>query len=531
MKLSNLATYAAAIVVAYFSASTSAMGQGRSLESVAEENNKKLAAPWTTLRPGQGDKSGFSLSRNGTLSYSGKPFQPKVEVSDSKGKPSNYPSAVKISPISPSGRYALLTGCENEESPSNLCWFQYLVDIQNGKLHKASWAKYPSPVYVWWAKDESFAVVPISDEGETWLSALDINKPESIDIHFYESVLAASRLLQCKPSEDEYAVDLASLNWVKNNEISLSIAIKCGVPSRLQALAGTVKLDTGTIKLIPAGAPQQADAGASQSPSPGFDCKKATSAVERTICADANLAKLDSHLMTLYQQAMKQAGSSDALKAQQLAWLRQVRNPCASVACLAGAYQKRIAELQSGGAAPISSWSPSPFPATYRGGFTGKEKLTFTADGRVLEEGASAGTYQADLDSPWADAKYPVVLIQQEGGKILKTHCKVQPDMRKLHCNHGGTASSEYDRIDPLPAIKLPVAKKCDDEQLYLDVMAAARKARPNLELKGATDIRLSAEGKCLISLYYLRNGEAIDLNATYDLNGRPVNLIFINKH
>jgi len=102
--------------------------------------------------------------------------------------------------------------------------------------------------------------------------------------------------------------------------------------------------------------------------------------------------------------------------------------------------------------------------------------------------------------------------------------------MRKLYCNYGGTASAEFDRVGPAPAASLPAAKKCDEEQLYLDVMAAARKARPELELKGATEISQGADGKCRINLYYLKNGEAIDLPAVYELNGRPVNLIFSNK-
>lgn len=522
-KLNSFATYATALAFAGFALGASAAGQDKSVESVVEANNKKLVASWTTLKPGQSDKSGFALSRDGVLSYAGKAFPSRIEVSDDKGRSSTRPSSVAISPLSPSGRFALLTACEPTPSPSNLCWFQYLVDIQNGQLHKAAWAKYPSPAYVWWGKEDSFAVVPISDEGETWLSAFDLNTRDSRDIHFYEAVLAASRSLQCKPTDDDFAIDLNSLNWVAKNEIALSMAVKCGSPAKLQFLAGTVKLDKGTTKLSPAASQPQAGAAVS----PSFDCGKASSMVEKTICADPNLAQLDSKLMALYQQAMKQTDNGDALKSQQLNWLRQVRNPCTSAACLSNAYQQRIAELQKGSAAAVPTWSPSPFPASYSGGFTGKEKLTFTADGRVLEDGAPAGRYQVDTESFWPDAKYPLLLVQQVNGKTEKTHCKIQPDMGKLYCNYGGTASAEFDRVGPAPAAKPPVAKKCDEEQLYLDVMAAARKARPDLELKGATEIRLGADGKCRIKLYFLKNGEAIDLPAVYDLTGRPVNLIF----
>lgn len=360
-KLKVFSAYATALAVACLSLGTAAAGQGKSVESVVEANNNKLAAPWITIKPGQSDNSGFALSRDGALSYAGNAFQPRIEVSDDKGRPSTRPSSVAISPLSHSGRFALLTACEPAASPSNLCWFQYLVDIPNRKLHQAAWAKYPTPAYVWWGKEDAFAVIPISDEGETWLSAFDLNTRDSRDIHFYEAVLAAARPLQCKPGEDDFAIDLNSLNWVGKNEVSLSVAVKCG--SKTQVLSATVRLDKGTIKLGPAGAQQ-----ASSAASPSFDCGKASSTVEKTICADPSLAQLDSQLMALYQQAMKQTDDGNALKSQQLNWLRQVRNPCTSTSCLTSAYQRRIAELQRGGGATVPSWSPSPFPATYSGG-------------------------------------------------------------------------------------------------------------------------------------------------------------------
>lgn len=514
----------AVAALAFLAACAPALGAEQSVESVAERSGARLAVSWVELRPGQRSASGFALARDGTLSHAGKALQPSIEVADSKGRPNNNPSSVRISPLSPSGKFALLTACESDASPSNLCWFQYLAEIPGGKLHKVAWAKYPAPAHVWWAKDESYAVIPVGDDGEIWLAALDLVKRESVDFHFQDAVRAAAQSMRCAPVEDAFSIDLDSLRWVGNHEIGLSLVFKCGRPPKNQVVPAAVVLNSGAIRTSAPGVPREPGAATTQAPSPSFDCAKASSAVEKRICADADLARLDSALVAAYRQAMAQSGDSDALKAGQLNWLRQVRNQCAANDCLAEAYRQRIAELSQGSAAPALP-SPSPFPATYKGGFTGRETLTFSADGRFSEGGAPSGTYQVDRESPWTDARYPIVLMQKADGQVQKRHCKVQPDMRKMICNEGGTASSEFDRLDPVPAIRLPAAKKCDEEQLYLDVMAAARKLRPDLELRGATDISLDAGGKCRISLYYLKDGKAVDVNATYDLNRRPVSL------
>ena len=73
-----------------------------------------------------------------------------------------------------------------------------------------------------------------------------------------------------------------------------------------------------------------------------FDCAKAKTAVEKTICADADLSRLDNDM----GQAFKAARSTLAASAiGQAAWLKNVRNICTTAACLRDAYRKRIADL------------------------------------------------------------------------------------------------------------------------------------------------------------------------------------------
>ena len=81
-----------------------------------------------------------------------------------------------------------------------------------------------------------------------------------------------------------------------------------------------------------------------------FDCKKAATLVEKTVCADTNylLAYRDGILGRIYAD-LKQAGGHDDTLAGQKAWLKS-RNACkADVDCLAQSYDERIAVLAKAG--------------------------------------------------------------------------------------------------------------------------------------------------------------------------------------
>ena len=75
-----------------------------------------------------------------------------------------------------------------------------------------------------------------------------------------------------------------------------------------------------------------------------FDCLKATTSVETMICGSTELSELDSVLGNLYktEAAHEQKEQEQGV---QRAWLKE-RNRCQDVACLTGAYGKRIRELK-----------------------------------------------------------------------------------------------------------------------------------------------------------------------------------------
>ena len=87
-----------------------------------------------------------------------------------------------------------------------------------------------------------------------------------------------------------------------------------------------------------------------------FDCAKATTLVEKAICGDPQLSARDDALMTAYQHALVEATDANRLKAEQRAWLKNVRNKCQDVTCLFNAYDQRIAALggKSGSTAMVS---------------------------------------------------------------------------------------------------------------------------------------------------------------------------------
>jgi uncharacterized protein len=77
-----------------------------------------------------------------------------------------------------------------------------------------------------------------------------------------------------------------------------------------------------------------------------FDCKKATTEVEKMICADTVLSKLDEELSAAYnssRQGMKQDGG---IKLSQKKWLKK-RNDCKNAICLKKHYEARLSVLRS----------------------------------------------------------------------------------------------------------------------------------------------------------------------------------------
>lgn len=74
-----------------------------------------------------------------------------------------------------------------------------------------------------------------------------------------------------------------------------------------------------------------------------FDCSKAATKVEKTICTDDELSSLDEDMAGLYKKAL-QTGDASGVKAAQKIWLKD-RNDCSDAECIKDQYNYRISDL------------------------------------------------------------------------------------------------------------------------------------------------------------------------------------------
>jgi uncharacterized protein len=75
-----------------------------------------------------------------------------------------------------------------------------------------------------------------------------------------------------------------------------------------------------------------------------FDCEKAKSAMEKMICADAELSKLDEEMADVYKAALLDEERSQSIQQNQKQWLKE-RNSCIDASCVNLSYTTRLNEL------------------------------------------------------------------------------------------------------------------------------------------------------------------------------------------
>jgi uncharacterized protein len=76
-----------------------------------------------------------------------------------------------------------------------------------------------------------------------------------------------------------------------------------------------------------------------------FDCAKASTKVEKLICSDSELSKLDEDLSKAYQQSLERSDVKKGATVSQRQWLKNERNICQNAECIKTAYERRIKEL------------------------------------------------------------------------------------------------------------------------------------------------------------------------------------------
>jgi len=96
---------------------------------------------------------------------------------------------------------------------------------------------------------------------------------------------------------------------------------------------------------------------ASHSYAAGFDCAKASTHIEKTICSSRKLSMLDSSLSQIYSKIVNAPLCNDYqipyIKDDQNKWLKEVRNKCLDAPCLTRVYTERISEINNAIAQPL----------------------------------------------------------------------------------------------------------------------------------------------------------------------------------
>ncbi len=89
-----------------------------------------------------------------------------------------------------------------------------------------------------------------------------------------------------------------------------------------------------------------------------FDCAKAVTKMEKLICSDEQLSKMDGDLSVAYLKSLHEASDPAIIKKRQREWLADVRVRCNDAECLQRAYTARIAQLAPSTTLNAASKSP-----------------------------------------------------------------------------------------------------------------------------------------------------------------------------
>ena len=108
-----------------------------------------------------------------------------------------------------------------------------------------------------------------------------------------------------------------------------------------------------------------------------FDCKKASSFVERLICTDDELSRLDSSLDSVYRSELTHRHGTARAQfiKDQARWLRDIRDVCMTKRCIEDVYFARISTLDQIDERHIRGWKYPPYPEIW-----GRELATKECD-------------------------------------------------------------------------------------------------------------------------------------------------------
>ncbi len=169
-------------------------------------------------------------------------------------------------------------------------------------------------------------------------------------ITFIAAIFILLSSVGCSKSEYDYK----SLGFVSVAEMEAAFSKGYHTKKKLDEMTKPVTaLSEATSSQSPAisspsSEPQKTKALEDNTPfSPSFDCSRASSAPEKLICSDRDLAKADVALNSAYSKALDTAKDKSQLKSEQIAWMKKERNACSDKQCMLQQIERRISVLQS----------------------------------------------------------------------------------------------------------------------------------------------------------------------------------------
>jgi uncharacterized protein len=164
-----------------------------------------------------------------------------------------------------------------------------------------------------------------------------------------------------------------------------------------------------------------------------FDCAKATTAIEKTICADPGLSQADERLAEVYTQAMSASLAPQSLRRAQFRWLAE-RNEARTTEALRDSYQRRIALLTE----QAAQWQATRREVRESAAREACIPLPDPPDGTcsIDEYGAVAGSHDAltfqlqTYQAPTYRAGGGVVIFRRAGGRLQPVVASVAIDVR-----------------------------------------------------------------------------------------------------
>ena len=177
-----------------------------------------------------------------------------------------------------------------------------------------------------------------------------------------------------------------------------------------------------------------------------FDCSKATTKIEKMICSDTELSKLDEELAEAYNEALRKVAYPTDLKREQKEWLKE-RNLCTDIECIGNRYRQRLASLKSGF---VTIYPPdiSEFKLDCSNPKTNGEKnICGFADTVLDQEHFSTRNNELLSILQWA------VMRSKDRQKALEAHRKWQKEVRDVCTDRVSLATAYRERRKELLAM------------------------------------------------------------------------------